>query len=222
VPRPLAFSLPIALVIMTGLSDLVVLLIGKLYGEIQEHAPLPTFILALVCHTFIAPQKHSSHSPTFDYTRPIQLIHRFFQKYEPQSPGVCAFLLFIMPAVVSGAFKEGASSILGPLLRTYAIFHTTLISSIVLYRLSPFHPLAKYPGPVLAKMSKLWFVSVLIICGVQRPQIDAVFSKAHLGWQGKQYIYYRGLHKKYGSVVRVGTQRSSDVAAFLDLNDTRT
>lgn len=65
-----------------------------------------------------------------------------------------------MPAVISGAFKEGASSVSGPLLQTFAIFHTTLISSIVLYRLSPFHPLAKYPGPVLAKISKLWFVSV--------------------------------------------------------------
>ena len=90
----------------------------------------------------------------------MQLVHKFFQKYEPQSPGICAFLLFIMPAVVSGAFEEGASSALGSLLRTFAIFHTTLISSIVLYRLSPFHPLAKYPGPALAKISKLWFVSV--------------------------------------------------------------
>ena len=42
--------LPIVLVVMTGLSDLVMLLIGKLYGKIQEHAPLPTFILALVRH----------------------------------------------------------------------------------------------------------------------------------------------------------------------------
>ena len=140
---------------MTGLSDLVVLLVGKLYGKIQEHAPLPTVILALVCHTFI-----SEALAALIHARTTQLIHRFFQKYEPQSPGICAFLLFIMPAVVSGAFKEGASSALGPLLRTYAIFHTTLISSVVLYRLSPFHPLARYPGPLSAKISKLWFVSV--------------------------------------------------------------
>ena len=43
--HPLVVSL-----IMTGLSDLVVLVIGKLYGKIQEHAPLSTFILALVGH----------------------------------------------------------------------------------------------------------------------------------------------------------------------------
>ena len=142
---------------MTGLSDFVVLLIGKLYGKIQEHAPLPTIVLALVCYAFILPPRHSR---MFNFTYPIQLVHRFFQKYEPQSPGICAFLLLVVPAVVSGVFKQGASSTLGPLLRTYAIFHTTLISSIVLYRLSPFHPLARYPGPVIAKISKLWFVSV--------------------------------------------------------------
>ena len=33
---------------MTGLTDLVVLLVGNLYGKIQEHEPLPTVILALV------------------------------------------------------------------------------------------------------------------------------------------------------------------------------
>ena len=152
---------------MTGLSDLVVLLIGKLYGKIQEHAPLPTIILALVCRVFTPPSKRSRRSRIFDFTYFIQLIHRFFQKYEPRSPGICGFLLFIVPAVVSGVFKQGAPSILSPLLRTYAIFHATLISSIVLYRLSSFHPLARYPGPVLAKISKLWFVSAHSLCGMQ-------------------------------------------------------
>ena len=33
---------------MTGLADLVVLLIVNLYGKIQEHEPLPTIVLALV------------------------------------------------------------------------------------------------------------------------------------------------------------------------------
>ena len=86
-------------------------------------------------------------------------MYRFFQKYDLQSPRICGFLLLVVPAVGSRALIEGPSS--NPnLLRTYAIFYTTLISSVVFYRLSPFHPLAKYPGPVLAKVSNLWFVSI--------------------------------------------------------------
>jgi hypothetical protein len=52
---------------MTGLSDLVVLLIGKLYGRIQEHAPLPTIILALVCRAFAPPSKCSERSRISDF-----------------------------------------------------------------------------------------------------------------------------------------------------------
>ena len=87
-------------------------------------------------------------------------MHRLFQKYEPDSTAIWAFLLFVAPAVGSGAFMEGGTSALGPLLLSYATFYTTLILSVVLYRLSPFHPLAKYPGPVPAKISNMWFVSV--------------------------------------------------------------
>ena len=132
-----------------------------------------------------------------------QLVHRFFQKYEPRSPGICAFLLLIVPVVGSGAFAEGPSSVLGRLFRTYAIFYTALISSVVFYRLSPFHPLARYPGPVQAKISKLWFVSTHGNAFGRSGLILHLF-KARLGWQGKQHVHYMNLHKKYGDVVRVG------------------
>ena len=73
--------------------------------------------------------------------------------------GIYAFLLLVVPAVGSAVLAASSSSVLGPLFRTYVIFYTALISSVVFYRLSPFHPLAKYPGPTSAKVSKLWFVS---------------------------------------------------------------
>ena len=133
-----------------------------------------------------------------------QLVHRFFQKYEPQSPGICAFLLLIVPAVVSGVFARGASSALDPLFRTYAIFYASLILSVAVYRLSPFHPLARYPGPALAKVSKLRFVGGNRSM-IKRSMLMIHPFKAHLGWQGKQHVHYRNLHKKYGDVVRVGT-----------------
>lgn len=39
-----------------------------------------------------------------------------------------------------------------------------LCSSILIYRLSPWHPLAKYPGPALAKLSK-WYMAYRIAKG---------------------------------------------------------
>ena len=108
-----------------------------------------------------------------------------------------------MPTVGSAPFVEGLPSILGSLVRTYVIFYTTLVLSVIFYRLSPFHPLARYPGPLRAKISKLWFVSIRE--GVHRwPRLIIHQSKARLGWQGKQHVHYRNLHKKYGDVVRVG------------------
>jgi len=55
---------------------------------------------------------------------------------------------------------------------------------VVTYRISPIHPLAKYPGPLLSKVSKLWAIWAL--------------------WRGKQHILYRELHELYGDIVRVG------------------
>ncbi|KAK7452694.1 hypothetical protein VKT23_012095 [Stygiomarasmius scandens] len=60
---------------------------------------------------------------------------------------------------------------------------------VVTYRISPIHPLAKYPGPLPSKVSKLWAIWVL--------------------WRGKQHILYRELHELYGDIVRVGPNELS-------------
>lgn len=57
--------------------------------------------------------------------------------------------------------------------------------SIVVYRLSPFHPLAKYPGPIACKISQLWAV--------------LIYSR------GKAHHYRKLLHDQYGPIVRIGT-----------------
>ena len=61
---------------------------------------------------------------------------------------------------------------------------TALFASVVIYRLSPFHPLAGYPGPPLAKVTKLW--------GVWNT------------WNGDQHHVWLRLHRKYGPFVRTG------------------
>lgn len=60
----------------------------------------------------------------------------------------------------------------------------TLATSVIAYRISPFHPLAKHPGPLIAKVTRLWiFYKVL---------------------KGKQHEYYHQLHETYGDIVRTG------------------
>lgn len=60
----------------------------------------------------------------------------------------------------------------------------TMFLSIAAYRLSPFHPLARYPGPLGCRLTKFWM--------------------AILSLSGRQHIYIQELHKRYGDVVRIG------------------
>jgi len=64
------------------------------------------------------------------------------------------------------------------------IFSGSILGSITLYRLSPLHPLARFPGPILYKVSKLW--------------------PAFAAYQGKLQGYHKEMHEKYGPIVRVG------------------
>ena len=66
----------------------------------------------------------------------------------------------------------------------FVTFITTFFVSVSLYRLSPLHPLAKYPGPTRCKLTKIW--------------------TAWIGFGGKTHIYYKELHDKYGPIVRIG------------------
>ena len=185
---------------MASTADFVVLA-RRVYEKIQEHDPLPTIALALV--TAAGTYQADSHANQSSLNLSPQFVHRLFQKYELKSPRVCAFFLLVLPTVVSGVLVQGVSSFV-QLLRTYAIFYATLISSVILYRLSPFHPLAKYPGPVLAKITKLRFVSISGITIMYSMLMFRPSYQAMISWQGKQHVRYRELHKKYGDIVRVG------------------
>ncbi|GJJ15634.1 hypothetical protein Clacol_009912 [Clathrus columnatus] len=60
----------------------------------------------------------------------------------------------------------------------------TLVTSAIAYRLSPFHPLASFPGQTIARVSRIW---------------SSVISR-----RGYQHIYYHELLLKYGPVIRIG------------------
>ena len=89
-----------------------------------------------------------------------------------------------MPAIPIPFLVQHHSNLVVTSAVSFSIFYTTLLSSITLYRVSPFHPLYKYPGPFLAKVSKLWNVRVMMT--------------------GKNYLVIKQLHAKYGPYVRIG------------------
>ncbi|KAJ7161479.1 cytochrome P450 [Mycena crocata] len=76
---------------------------------------------------------------------------------------------------------------------TYVVFFTSTTLSIVTYRLSPFHPLAQFPGPALGKVSRLWGLWI--------------------AWRGYQYLYHKKLHDIYGPYVRTGPNEISVIDA---------
>ncbi|GJJ15315.1 hypothetical protein Clacol_009591 [Clathrus columnatus] len=64
------------------------------------------------------------------------------------------------------------------------LYFFSLLSSLTIYRLSPFHPLASIPGPRIARLSR--------------------FKAMWVAQQEYQHLYYRSLHTKYGPYVRTG------------------
>ncbi|KAE9392120.1 cytochrome P450 [Gymnopus androsaceus JB14] len=93
--------------------------------------------------------------------------------------------------IISGSYSAGFLKFphQSLVLNAYTTFYVVLLASIALYRVSPFHPLAKVPGPVLFKISKfapLWYC-----------------------WHGHQASLYKSLHACYGPVVRVAPNEIS-------------
>ncbi|KAJ7583448.1 cytochrome P450 [Mycena floridula] len=69
-------------------------------------------------------------------------------------------------------------------LKVSTAYIVSLATSTVLYRLSPFHPLAAYPGPFLWRMSSLFL------------------TRVSLG--GHRHLIIDRMHQRYGRVVRIG------------------
>ncbi|KAH9938835.1 high nitrogen upregulated cytochrome P450 monooxygenase 2 [Epithele typhae] len=113
--------------------------------------------------------------------------HQVFRKHETYSILVHAFLLLGPPAIIAGYLTSASistSTFANAFQVACATYLGTLSLSVVAYRLSPWHPLARYPGPFL------WRVSMLF------PALEST-----TGGRAKSI---RALHAKYGDVIRVG------------------
>ena len=82
-------------------------------------------------------------------------------------------------AILYGTCRAGTNP-----LTFFIAYLTSLVAWTVLYRISPVHPLAQYPGPFWCKTSKLWW-GLLVM-------------------RGYSHYRLRALHEQYGDVIRIG------------------
>ena len=110
-----------------------------------------------------------------------------FRHFEPRSQLSHVTLLIVIPALLSAPISYSVRSSYIAIPLAFAAYWSCLVFVTLTYRLSPFHPLAKYPGPVLAKSSKWW--------------------GAYHSATGDQHRCLKRLHDQHGDIVRIGQSR---------------
>ncbi|KAK1231866.1 hypothetical protein PQX77_005003 [Marasmius sp. AFHP31] len=122
--------------------------------------------------------------------------HLYLKKHEPVRTMVIytALVLLLEPAIQLFVLHRVASIniSIGDVMSAYLVFFSSLTTSIILYRMSPFHPLANIPGPMIFKITKFW--------------------RMYICWRGQQHFVVMDLHRRYGPIVRTGT---SPIALFV-------
>ncbi|KAA1466944.1 cytochrome P450 [Dentipellis sp. KUC8613] len=82
------------------------------------------------------------------------------------------------------------------------IYLATLFISTIFYRISPWHPLASFPGPFT------WRLSTAAI--------------AYVSYTGRRHVILDDLHRRYGRIVRIGPNmlsvNSASATAFYDVS----
>ncbi|PPQ83271.1 hypothetical protein CVT25_004010 [Psilocybe cyanescens] len=117
-------------------------------------------------------------------------LHLLFNKFERQYLHLLKFALLFSPlAPLYIILPHYRGIALNVVLTAYGTTYATLLMSLIIYRLSPIHPLWKYPGPVLAKCTKFW--------GVYHSSTGCIHHTLS------------DLHRYYGSVVRTGPNELS-------------
>ncbi|KAF8261202.1 high nitrogen upregulated cytochrome P450 monooxygenase 2 [Lactarius quietus] len=115
--------------------------------------------------------------------------YQCFHHWEPRSALPCFVLIFVLPALLSISISYHVQWPSTAVLLAFSTYGSAVISFTLIYRMSPFHPLAKYPGPVIAQTSKLW--------------------ASYLSAKGNIHRRFKTLHERYGDVVRVGPNELS-------------
>ncbi|KAI0046882.1 cytochrome P450 [Auriscalpium vulgare] len=103
--------------------------------------------------------------------------------------GDIAFLVYALAfsATYVGAYHLGNNICDSPSVFSFTVFGVYTASALtftVLYRLSPFHPLAGYPGP------RAWWISSVWL--------------SYVSYMGRRHLILDELHKQYGPYLRIG------------------
>lgn len=138
--------------------------------------------------THLTPASVSSQGNIFILSSGAGLLaHQYFQRFEPDPISYGQFII-TLGAALALFFNHFLGSIGSAALYTaevITILNAVTLASIIVYRLAPWHPLAKYPGPWQAKISKVYW-----------------WHQAKIGQTG--YTQAK-LHKEFGSdFVRIG------------------
>ncbi|KAJ7577378.1 cytochrome P450 [Mycena floridula] len=121
------------------------------------------------------------------------ITHSIFRQKEP-TPFIFLAVLTVTAITVLGFNLSFTSSGLRESLRRSIVFNATYLGTLCMsvagYRLSPWHPLARYPGPRLAILSKWWMMHCILI-------------------KGGRHKEFQRLHQIYGPWLRIGPNEIS-------------
>ena len=113
-----------------------------------------------------------------------KITHIWYRNNEPKSLVLPVVSIIILCIPSTALLIPHFESFFVAFALAFVTFLSAFLGSISLYRLSPLHPLAKYPGPTRCKLTKIW--------------------TAWISYGGRAHIYYKTLHDKYGPIVRIG------------------
>lgn len=112
-----------------------------------------------------------------------QITYLIYKRFEPAS-SIVHFIFFLGLPTFLHAWRSPPKVDSPSITTIYLSYWASLLVFVISYRLSPFHPLARFPGPLLARVSKFWM--------------------AYVTFRGDAHNTIRDMHTQYGDVVRIG------------------
>ena len=122
-------------------------------------------------------------------------VYFIFKRFEPVYIHQHFWLLVAPPALLALTVLADHHAPLRAAALAYTAHWATVAGATLLYRASPWHPLARHPGPCRYRLSKV-----------------------ALAWatrDGSQYRHVAALHDRYGDIVRIGASAFARSGCFL-------